>query len=104
MRGYSLLQPALSSVCSIGLRDLEKCLSISVTHGCCCHLNICMPVYMFPCEKGLGSHILMCFTFSQTAHCYIHAAALVAEYLKRQGKFFTLKTIIHMSDFYLICI
>ena len=23
--------------------------------------------------------------FLQTAHCYIHAAALVAEYLKRQG-------------------
>ncbi|XP_048588509.1 dedicator of cytokinesis protein 9 isoform X4 [Nematostella vectensis] len=25
--------------------------------------------------------------FSETAHCYVHAAALVAEYLKRQGKY-----------------
>lgn len=32
---------------------------------------------------------VLCF-FSQTAHCYIHAAALVAEYLKRQGKLLTL--------------
>ena len=28
---------------------------------------------------------MSCAVFLQTAHCYIHAAALVAEYLKRQG-------------------
>lgn len=32
----------------------------------------------------------MIYFFFQTAHCYIHAAALVAEYLKRQGKLLTL--------------
>ena len=49
---------------------------------------------------------VFCFFFSQTAHCYIHAAALVAEYLKRQGMLLTLtlekKTIIYVPDFTLI--
>ena len=46
--------------------------------------------------------------FSQTAHCYIHAAALVAEYLKRQGMLLTLTLekkyiyIIYVPDFTLI--
>ena len=60
---YCLLQTAVCSVSSIVLRDLETFLSLSVTHGCCCHLNIHMPGYMLPCEKEFTSHILMCFTF-----------------------------------------
>ena len=36
------------SVCSAVLSDLETFLSLSVTHGCCCHLNPYMRGYMLP--------------------------------------------------------
>lgn len=47
-----------------------------------------MSVYMF--SKRVYSAVVTSYFFVlQTAHCYIHAAALVAEYLKRQGKIYT---------------
>lgn len=50
-------------------------------------MKMCVPYYMYAVRHTVFFNVYMYLGFSlQAAMCYIHIAALIAEYLKRKGK------------------
>lgn len=65
------------------------------------HLVLFARLLLFRFCRYTLMNILALF-FLQTAHCYIHAAALVAEYLKRQGNTHTITETKFLHDHFFL--